>query len=88
VSALDRLKAPVFREGTDLAIVNRHDLALVLAVVDALEDAAGTIQHLALHHPDCLGWVGHDKEGGPWPEIQERAHAARKALAAIEKGDQ
>ena len=38
MSALDRLKAPVFREGTDLAIVNRHDLALVLAVVDAFSD--------------------------------------------------
>ena len=83
MSALDRLKAPVLREDTDLAIVNRHDLALVLAVVDALEDAAGTIQHLALYHRDCLGWVGHDKEGGPWPEIQERAHAARKALEAL-----
>jgi hypothetical protein len=44
MNALDRLKAPVFREGTDLAIVNRHDLALVLAVVDAAENAVGNVE--------------------------------------------
>ena len=44
MSALDRLKAPVFREGTDLAIVNRHDLALVLAVVEAAENAVGNVE--------------------------------------------
>lgn len=85
MTVLERVKSPILREDTDLVIVNRHDLAALIAVVDALEDAAGTIQHLALHHPECLGWVGHDKEGGPWPEIQERAHAARKALAALDK---
>ena len=45
MSALDRLKAPVLREDTDLAIVNRHDLAKLIAVVEAaLEEAAELMQ--------------------------------------------
>ncbi|CAB4188046.1 hypothetical protein UFOVP1169_48 [uncultured Caudovirales phage] len=82
MNALDRLKDAAKSDAWHETVAVK-DLALVLAVVDALEDAAGTIEHLALHHRDCLGWVGHDKEGGPWPEIQERAHAARKALEAL-----
>jgi acid phosphatase class B len=44
MNALDRLKAQVFREGTDLAIVNRHDLAKLIAVAEAAQsyvDRAG-----------------------------------------------
>jgi hypothetical protein len=52
MSALDRLKAPVFREGTDLAIVNRHDLALVLAVVDAAQGVVELSNLVTERFPD------------------------------------
>lgn len=46
----------------------------------ALVDATYALEHLADHHPDCLGWINHGEPGGPTPEIRARANAARFAL--------
>lgn len=54
MSALDRLKAPVLREDTDLAIVNRHDLATLIAVAEAAKAVCEV--HADSYDADSYDW--------------------------------
>jgi hypothetical protein len=47
---------------------------------EALATASTTLQWLAEHSPDCMGWTGHNHENGPWPCIKEVADEISAAL--------
>lgn len=70
----DNLK---YAAGIVRAVNNRDQL------VGALKEATDALEHLAEHYPDCLGWAGHEEQGGPWPVVGELAVRTRQALAAL-----
>ncbi len=54
------------------------------AMLEALQRCLTDLEWLTGNNPDCMGWVGHNDEGGPWPEVEERAAKLRALIARID----